>query len=202
MTKSRRTVRKVFDEDYYRQFYKDKKTAVLDRGYVSRLSSFVVQYLQFLEIPVHSVLDLGCGLGWWKEALEGQGLKVNYTGVEISDYLCEKYGWEKGSVATYQSRRKYDLVICQGVLPYLRDTEARAAVLNLARFCRGALYLEAVTLEDQKSGTFERSKSDREMLFREASWYRKALGRHFENCGGGVFVPRYSGAMLYELEKI
>ncbi len=57
----------LFDEAYYQRFYFDKKTSVADPGHVDRLGAFVCSYLQFLRVPVHRVLDVGCGIGLWRE---------------------------------------------------------------------------------------------------------------------------------------
>ena len=89
----------TFDEAYYQRFYFDKKTRVLDRAHVDRLGAFVAAYLQYLRVPVRQVLDMGCGIGLWQGLIARHFPGASYHGVEISDYLCQRYGWERGSVA-------------------------------------------------------------------------------------------------------
>jgi chemotaxis methyl-accepting protein methylase len=126
---------------------------------------------------------------------------ASYTGIEVSEYLCRELGWTQASIATYRPRGRFDLVICQGVLQYLDDAEARAALDNLGRICRGALYLEALTAEDWRDNC-DRSATDGRVHLRSASFYRRHLRGAFRNCGGGLFLHRDSGAVLYALEGL
>ena len=73
-------------------------------------------------------------------------------------------------MADFQGRGQYDLILCQSVIQYLGDKEAETALANIARLCR------------------------------EAAWYRKVMGRYFRSAGGGLFLPKDSHAVLYELE--
>lgn len=190
-----------FDERYYDRFYKNRKTRVAEPADTERLARFVAAYLAYLHVPLKTVLDVGCGLGMWRDALSALGISTDYTGLEVSEYLCETYGWTRGSVVDFKTGRKYDLVVCQGVLPYLEDDDLRPAAANLARLCRGALYLEAVTEEDWKGGLCEPKRFDRSMILRKGAVYREILDKHFTPCGGGVFVPKSSHAVVLELEK-
>lgn len=198
----KKNIRSIFDEAYYRRYYENPRTAVISRADVERLAKFVLHYLAYLHVPVRTVLDIGCGIGLWKSVLESHSGKISYTGLEISRYLCDKYGWMHGSVVDFSSRQKYDLVICQGVLPYLDEGEAAAALRNISKVCRGALYLEAVTREDRRNGVIDTDKTDGKIHLRRAEWYRKQIRKYFIGCGGGLFFPKNSRAALFELEKI
>ena len=90
-------------------------------------------------------------------------------------------------------------MICQSVLQYLDREEALSAVSNLARLCRGLLYLEALTREDWELHC-NRKVTDGRVHLRPADWYRRALSRHFRPLGGGIFLPHDSDAVLYSLE--
>ncbi|MDQ1260658.1 MAG: hypothetical protein QG643_2484, partial [Pseudomonadota bacterium] len=135
----------VFDEAYYQRYYFDPKTSVADPQHIGRLGAFVCSYLQYLRVPVRRVLDVGCGIGLWRDVVARHFPQASFHGVEYSAYLCERFGWERGSVLDYRSSEPFDLVICQGVLPYLNATDLKKALHNLAVLCRGALYVEAVT---------------------------------------------------------
>lgn len=195
-----RMVRRVFDKAYYDRFYRDPATRAVGPDDVRRLGAFVCSYLKHLDIEVQRVLDLGCGLGAWRRVLATHFPEAEYTGVEISHYLCETYGWEKGSVVDYDGEPA-DLVICQGVLQYLNAKQARRAIANLARLTDGALFLEALTREDWERNCSQ-ATTDGDAHLREADWYRRELGKRFVACGGGVFVPRDGGTVLYELERM
>jgi hypothetical protein len=101
----------------------------------------------------------------------------------------------------FKSRHKYDLIICQDVLPYLTDRQVRLGIKNIVRLCRGAVYLQAITIEDWEQGNCDRERTDPAMRRRDADWYRKLFSQHFVNCGGGVFVPKDSDVVMWELEK-
>lgn len=190
-----------FDEAYYQKFYRDRRTRVADRKSCELLAGFVFSYLDYLRLPVESVLDVGCGTGLWRREVRHRYPGARYTGVEASEYACAKYGWEQGSVVDYRSAEDFDLVICQGVLQYLDDGQAEAALENLPRLATSALYLEFLTTEDWERNC-NREVTDGQVHLRSVAWYRKRLRRHFRNCGGGLFLSRASPAVLYEIESL
>ena len=191
---------KPFDAAYYARFYGDKATRVSGLGDTRKLARFVSGYLDYLDVPVRRVLDAGCGLGRWKLALAEHYPRARYTGLEWSEHLCARFGWQQGSIADYRGRGRYDLLVCQGVLQYLSDRDAERALDNLGRLCRGALYLEVLTAEDWKDAC-DRRATDGEVHRRPAAFYRKRLARHFIAVGGGLFVHKDAGAVLYALER-
>jgi SAM-dependent methyltransferase len=190
-----------FDQEYYRRFYEREESRASGPEEFGRLASFVLSYLSYLEIPVREVLDLGCGLGRWRTALAAHDPGIRYTGVDPSPYLVEEYGWTRGTAGTFRSRRKYDLVICQDVLPYLKRRGIKDALANIARLTRGAAYIQVVTSQDWDNDIVDPKRTDHAMNRLDASWYRREFARHFVNCGGGLFVPKDAGAMLWEMEK-
>ncbi|MEO0323372.1 MAG: class I SAM-dependent methyltransferase [Myxococcota bacterium] len=195
----RRPAADRFDASYYRRFYEDPRTRVADRSTTRRLGAFVGAYLRFLEVEVDSVLDLGCGLGWWQPV--ANKLRASYRGVEVSPHLCEAHGWMQGSVVDFPGPGA-DLVVCQGVLQYLPAREAQKALTNLARLTYGALYLEVLTREDWDENV-SRDRTDGDVYFRGVDWYRSRLRKRFVAAGGGVFLPRDgASATLYALEKL
>lgn len=189
-----------FDEAYYQRFYFDKKTRVVDAGHAERLGAFVCHYLQYLRVPVHRVLDVGCGIGLWREAIARHFPGASYQGVEYSDYLCQRYGWQKGSVVDYASAQPFDLVICQGVLPYLSPADLTLALRNLARLCKGALYVEAVAREDYERDIIDEDLTDARLFRHRAALYRRGLQEGFVELGGGVWLSRQADLPLFELE--
>lgn len=189
-----------FDRAYYERFYLNPRTRVLDRAHVDKLGNFVCSYLTYLELPVKRTLDMGCGIGLWRGVIARHFPRASYQGVEYSSYLCERHGWEQGSVVDYTSKRPFDLVICQGVLPYLSARDAKRAIGNLAVLTKGALYLEAVTREDWDGGVLDKRRTDKAMQLRSAAWYRRALGEHFRHLGGGVWLAHRARVSVYALE--
>lgn len=189
-----------FDEAYYQRYYFDKKTSVVDAAHVERLGAFVCSYLGYLRVPVRRVLDMGCGIGLWRDTLARHFPGASYHGVEYSEYLCRRYGWERGSVVDYSSAEPFDLVICQGVLPYLSPPDLRQALHNLARLSRGGLYLEAVAREDYERDIIDEDLTDARLYRHRAELYRRGLQPHFKELGGGLWLSRKADMPLFELE--
>ncbi len=191
----------LFDEAYYQRYYFDKKTRVADPAHVERLGTFVCSYLQYLRVPVHRVLDVGCGIGLWRDAVKRHFPRAQFHGVEYSEYLCGRFGWERGSVVDYQAKLPFDLVICQGVLPYLSAADATRAMHNLGRLCQGALYVEAVTREDWEQDIVDETLTDPSLHQHPAQLYRRGLGHGFVEVGGGVWLSRQADLPLFALER-
>lgn len=190
-----------FDEAYYQKYYRNRRTRVADRESCALLANFVFSYLDYLRLPVERVLDIGCGTGLWRREVRRRYPGAEYVGVEKSEYACQKYGWEQGSVIDYRAAAAFDLVLCQGVFQYLDDAEAEAGLDNLPRLAPSALYLEFLTTEDWERNC-NREITDGRVHLRNIAWYRERLRRHFKNCGGGVFLAKGSPAVLYEIEAL
>jgi len=191
----------VFDEAYYQRYYFNKKTSVVDPEHVARLGAFVCSYLQFIRVPVQRVLDVGCGIGLWREVITRHFPQAEFHGVEYSEYLCSRFGWERGSVVDYQAGAPYDLVICQGVLPYLSAADAKLAMRNLARLSQGALYVEAVAREDWEQDIVDDELTDPRLFKHRAQLYRQGLTDGFTELGGGVWLSRQSDLPVFALER-
>ena len=92
--------------------------------------------------------------------------RAEYTGLEYSEYLCERFGWTQGSLADW-SADPFDLTICYDVLQYLDDRTAARAIANLGRLTRGVLYLSALTTRDWRENC-DRTRTDRDVFLRDA----------------------------------
>ena len=192
----------LFDEAYYQRYYFDKKTKVVDPQHVERLGAFVCAYLRHLRVPVKRVLDVGCGIGLWRDIVARQFPSASYHGVEFSEYLCGRYGWEHGSVVDYQVRKPFDFVVCQGVLPYLSPQDLKRALRNLSLLSQGALYVEAVTREDYERDIVDETLTDPRIFRHSADVYRAGLSRHFQEVGGGVWLSRQAEVPMFSLECV
>ena len=190
-----------FDEAYYQRYYFDEKTGVIDPAHVARLGNFVCSYLQYLRVPVKRVLDVGCGIGVWREIVATHFPEASYHGVEFSEYLCERYGWERGSVVDYAASEPFDLVICQAVLTYLDPADLKRALQNLGRLSRGALYVEAATREDYERDVIDDELADPRLFRHPAEVYRRGLRESLTEVGGGVWLSRRLDVPLFELES-
>jgi SAM-dependent methyltransferase len=196
---SRRFTPGDFDAAFYRRFYRDPATRVSDLAEVVRLARFVHAYLGYLRLPIASVLDIGCGLGHWRAAMRKLKLGAQYRGTEVSPLMCRRYGWAQVSIADWRAKPRADLVVCRSVLQYLTRAEAERAIVNLAASCRFALYFEVLTRRDW-TRLVDRARTDGSVHLRSAAWYRKRLGKHFRDLGGGLFLRRSAPVSFYEME--
>jgi trans-aconitate methyltransferase len=123
-----------------------------------------------------------------------------YRSVDVSEYACEQFAHECRDISTWRPGAPSDLVVCQGVLQYLGNEPAEAAIENLAVATRYVMYLEVPTLFD-RDNIIDRTYTDMDCKWRSADWYRKRLAPHFTQIGAGLWAKQESGLKFYELER-
>ena len=157
-----------FDKEYYRRFYFDAHTAVVSRAEMKARAILIAAYAHHIGLPVRRMLDAGCGIGMLRAPLVRAFPRAEYTGLEYSEYLCERFRWIQGSLADFSSD-PFDLTICYDVLQYLDDRTAARAIANLGRLTRGVLYLSALTARDWRDNC-DRTRTARNVFLRAAKW--------------------------------
>ena len=190
----------VFGPAYFKKFYLSATTRVVTPGEMRLRARLIAAILAQTGIPVRSILDAGCGIGLLRKPFKEVLPRARYLGLEASDYLCDRYGWIKGSVVDYVPRKRCDLVVCYDVLQYLDDGDAARAVANLARLTRAALYISALTREDWRENC-DKARTDRDVHLRPGDWYRRRLKRNFHYLGFGVWLRKDVTAILWDLER-
>ena len=188
-----------FDRDYYRRYYFDPRTAVISRAEMRARAELIAAYARHIGVPVRRILDAGCGTGAMKRTLLRRLPRSTYVGLEMSEYLCQRYGWEHGRVQTYRAAAPFDLVVCYDVLQYLDEKKARDALSNLARLCRGILYFTVLTRSDWLHNC-DRKRTDANVYLRTGVWYRARLRRSFREMGAGFWLNRAAPLTIWELE--
>jgi len=190
--------RSTFDAAYYRRFYSDRP--VHDRRRIGHLASGIVGLCRWWGIPIRSVLDIGAGPGLWRDWFATTLPSVRYTSTDVSEHACARYGHRQRDITTWTPTRQYDLVICQGVLQYLDNAGATAAITNLAAASRSMLYIEVPTSADRVD-VVDPDLTDLDIFWRTGMWYRKRLGEHFVEIGAGLHYARSAPVVFYELER-
>ena len=163
-----------FDASYFRRYYESRRSRVYGQDQIAELARGVTGFVRWFGGDVESVLDVGAGTGLWRDWFHENLPAVRYRSVDVSAYACETYGHERRDIARWRGREKFDLVVCQGVLPYLDDEPCERAIANMAGMCRGFLYVEAVTARDLRE-VVDRSKTDVSVRARPATFYRRLL---------------------------
>ncbi len=187
-----------FDKAYYDRFYRNPDTRAVTPAAVRRQARFIAAYLNHFELPVHQILDIGCGTGGLLRALGKTLPKAKLRGVEYSEYLCSKYGWQQGSVVDVDAGSAH-LVVCNDVLGYLNDADCALALKNLAQHTEHALYLGVLTREDLALCDPERT--DQAQSARPVAWYRRRLKRDFLPVGGGLYLRKPIDVTVWHLER-
>ena len=108
-----------FGEAFFRRFYLNPKTRVVTSKEMIRRADLIAAFVNHGELQVRSILDVGCGLGLMRDQLLRHFPKAKYTGLEVSEYLCQRYGWIHGGIQDFTRKTQYDVVICYDVLQYL-----------------------------------------------------------------------------------
>lgn len=166
---------KAYDRTYFERWYRRdgsriEKPAALRR----RVALAVAMAERFLERPLRSVLDVGCGEGRWRAELLRLRPQLVYLGVEPSNYAVERFGKRRNIVRGDFSDLPrldlggpFDLVICADVLHYLEDEELAAGLPALVRLSCGLAYLETLTAAEDVEG------DQRALKLRPPSFYWK-----------------------------
>lgn len=188
-----------FDEAYYRRYYHDPRTAVTSRAEMRDRAAMIAACMRYVGLPVTRILDAGCGMGLMRAPLRRHLPRAQYTGLEISEYLCQRYGWQQGTLQTLNARVRYELVVCYDVVQYLEEHEARKAIAKLGAVCRGALYFGALTSGDWRDNC-DQSRTDRVPRLRSAAWYQRELARCFRPLGCGMWLRHGAPVTLWDLD--
>jgi len=195
------TARARFDRDYYRRYYFDPRTAVISRAEVRARARLIGAFAAHIGLPVRRILDAGCGTGALRRELVRQFPPATYVGIETSEYLCTRYGWQHVRIEQFRAAQPFDIVICYDVLQYLDERAAARALASLTRASRALLYFSALTLADWRYHC-DRRRTDPDVCLRTAEWYRRRLRRGFREAGAGFWMRRGAPFALWELETV
>jgi len=193
----------AFDKAYYDRYYGDPRTAVTSRAEMAQRARLIAAAADYVGLPVRSVLDAGCGMGLMRRPLCQALPRAVYTGLEASDYLCRRFGWQQGLLQDWRPprRQRYDIVVCYDVLQYLEREAARRAIANLGRLCRGLLYCSALTREDWEHNCDQRL-TDKVPGIRPVAWYRRELKRSFVPLGCSLWLHRAAPVVTWAMDHV
>lgn len=192
--------KEIFDAGYYGTYYGSARTRVHGPKEVARLCSAVTSMIEWWGAPLDNVLDVGAGVGLWRDWFAKHRPKTAYRTTEVSRYACAEYGHEQRDITKWRASATFDLVVCQGVLPYIDDAGCAKAIDNLGAMTAGFLYLEAITKSDIRE-VIDDTKTDVMVHGRTAAWYRARLRKHYTELGCGLWAKKEAPVLFYELER-
>jgi SAM-dependent methyltransferase len=201
----KKSIAERYDKAYFERWYRDPKTRVKSSSAIRRKASLALSVAEYyLERPVRTVLDVGCGEGNWLAPLKALRPGIRYTGVDSSSYAVARYGRSRnirlGSFATLGElglAPAYDLIVCSDTLFYLTLEELKAGLAFLAPVTDGLAFLELYTDGDSLTGDFP-SKG-----LQSASYYRSLVqGYGFLSVGSHCYLGPGMRGMAMEMERI
>jgi hypothetical protein len=185
-----------FDDRYYRRFYGEGGAHDTER--VGHLATAVHHMALWWGMRVRTVLDVGAGMGMWRDWYRTNHPSVGVLSIDVSEYACATWGHERFDIAEWRPSTPFDLVVCHSVLQYIDDERVAAAIDHLGAATGELLYLEAPTTSDL-TDVVDPKGTDLEVYGRSGEWYRALLERHFRQVGAGLWIP-HGGVPMYELE--
>lgn len=149
---------KHYDAAYFKHWYRDSGIGGAQR--LARKVAMAVATAEYwLERPVRTVLDVGCGEGAWRAPLLKLRPKLDYIGFDSSEYAIRKYGRTRnlhyagfGDFQYLRPCAPVDLLVCSDVMHYLPTAELKRGLPGLAELCGGVAFLETFAQEDEFEG--------------------------------------------------
>lgn len=170
---------KKYDAQYFQRWYREGEIGGPQR-LARKVALAVATAEYYLERPIRTVLDIGCGEGPWRAPLLKLRPRLRYLGFDSSEYAIARYGRSRNlhlaKFADFEYLRPcppVDLLVCADVMHYLPTRDLRRSLPGLAELCGGVAFLETFTREDEYEGDHDGFQS------RPGRWYR----RQFEAAG-------------------
>ena len=199
------TATREYDRRYFDKWYRNPRYRVKSPHELARQVAFVVSAAEhILGRAIHTVLDVGCGEGNWLAPLRRLRPRLQYTGVDSSEYVVSRFGASRNirlgtidSLDRMRLRKEYDLILCVGMLNYLDPAQLRTGLAHLYELANGVVYLELFTSADQ--GVFGDTRGTR---LRSPAWYRARIREaRFLSCGMHCYIPDWLREQTAALER-
>ena len=182
---------KAYDIAYFHRWYRDPRTRVTSERALERKVHLALSAAEYmLGRRVRTVLDVGCGEARWYPALKDVRPKIEYLGVESSDYAVRTFGADRnvrqgsfGTLRTLRLRGPYDLIVCADMLQYVPTPDLGPGLREIRRLLGGVAYIEAYAREDDMEGDMDG------WIFRSTASLRRAFrAAGLTHCGLYCFV--------------
>lgn len=168
---------KEYDRAYFEKWYRDARHRVGSRAELERKVGMVVHLAEYyLARPLRNVLDVGCGEGLWRAPLKRLRPRIEYRGLDSSEYAVTRYGRSRnislasfGQLGELRFDTRYDLIVCSDMLHYVPAAQLRRGLAGFGELLEGVAFLEVFTARDRVSG------DTHGFIARAPAWYRKAF---------------------------
>jgi len=194
----------AYNARYFQKWYRDPKHQVNSAAEEVRKVALAIAVAEYyLDRPVRTVLDVGCGEGQWRALLRKFRPRLHYTGVDPSPYVIRTFGRARNllrgalsDLDTIGLAPAYDLIVCSHVLYYATNAELEKGLASIGERLGGVAFLEAYP------GTVQLVGDTRLAHRRPAAYYRRLLTRHgFISCGSHCYVGSALAERVTPLER-
>ncbi len=122
---------------YDREFY-----ATSEGGMVQSAQALVPKILEWVP-NVQSVIDVGCGRGWWAKEFENHGIvSTGVDGEYVEGVVCNFRAVNLAKTLPYLG--KFDLVICLEVAEHLPEDRAHRFIHDLCKLAPTVVFSAAI----------------------------------------------------------
>ena len=151
---------KQYDKLYFDRWYRNSKHERNSPALLERKVHMAVSLAEYyLERPIRSVLDVGCGEAVWRAPLLKIRPKLNYRGVDSSEYAVSRFGRTRniafadfGQLEQLRFGAPVDLLVCSDVMHYIPDAQLKRGLKGFPELCGGLAFLEIWSKEDDIIG--------------------------------------------------
>jgi len=196
---------KIYDRAYFDRWYRHSRHAVNTPALLERKAALAIAMAEYyLGRRVNSVLDVGCGEGAWRRPLKTLRPRIDYFGIDSSEYAIARYGRTRnlrlvdfGRLGELRFGDDFDLIVCSDVIHYLPSAELRRGLAGLVDMLAGVAFLELFTSEDALDG------DKQGFIARSPKWYLSTFARAgLTPCGTHCYLgPKLQGSVA-ELEVL
>src|SRR5882724_5500603 len=190
---------KIYDHAYFDKWYRDPQYRVSSAHALERkvaLALAVAEY--YLGREVRNVLDVGCGEGVWRRPLRKLRPRIDYLGLDTSEYAVARYGRSRnirlasfGQLGEQRFDANFDLIVCSDVLHYVRTPELKRGLRGVAEMLGGVAFLELFTSRDASDG------DKHGFIARSPKWYLSIFTQSgLIACGSHCYLgPKLEGCV-------
>jgi SAM-dependent methyltransferase len=153
---------KQYDRAYYEHWYRGALGSERRAHTARKVALAVATCEYYLGRRIRNVLDVGCGEGHWRAPLLKLRPKVDYLGLDSSEYAVARFGRARklrlvdfAQLAELRFDRSVDLLVCSDVLHYLTAGEIRRGLSGFPELCHGMAFIDLFCRGDAAEGDHE-----------------------------------------------
>ncbi|HEX7917119.1 class I SAM-dependent methyltransferase [Rudaea sp.] len=194
---------KIYDRAYFDRWYRHSQHAVNNPALLERKAALAIAGAEYyLGQRVRNVLDVGCGEGTWRAPLRKLRPRIDYLGIDSSEYAIARYGRARnlrlvgfGQLAELRFGHDFDLIVCSDVIHYLPSAELHRGLAGIADMLAGVAFLELFTSKDALDG------DKHGFIARSPKWYLSTFAQAgLTACGSHCYLGPKLEASVAALE--